>query len=108
MPYIHSFAPIINQDSRVLILGSMPGKTSLGKGQYYSHPFNQFWTFIYSIFKLQPDTTYTAKQLSLKSRHIALWDVIKDCERSGSSDSEIINPSINDFASLFTKYSGIQ
>lgn len=108
MQHIHSFAPIIDQDSRVLILGSMPGKISLEKGQYYAHPLNKFWAFIYSTFNTQPDINYEAKQLFLKSRKIALWDVIKDCQRSGSSDSKIINPIINDFDGLFAQYPNIK
>jgi hypoxanthine-DNA glycosylase len=108
MQHIHSFTPIIDQDSRVLILGSMPGKISLEKEQYYAHPLNKFWTFIYSVFNLQPDLTYEAKTFFLKSRHIALWDVIEDCERYGSSDSKIINPVINDVAGLLARYPNIK
>ena len=108
MQHIHSFDPIIDLHSRVLILGSMPGKVSLDKGQYYAHPHNQFWTFIYSILGTQPVITYEAKIILLKSRHIALWDVIKDCQRSGSSDSKIINPIINDFPDLISRYPNIK
>ena len=104
MQHIHSFDPIIDPDSRVLILGSMPGKISLEKGQYYAHPQNRFWDFIYSIFNTPINSDYEAKKAFLKSRKIALWDVIKDCQRSGSSDSKIINPVINDFASLLAQY----
>ena len=108
MPYIHSFDPIIDNNSQVLILGSMPGTISLEKGQYYAHSLNKFWTLIYSIFKIQPDTTYEGKISFLKSRHIALWDVIKECQRTGSSDSKIINPIINDFGTLLNQYPGIE
>lgn len=105
---LHSFAPIIDHDSRVLILGSMPGKISLEKGQYYAHPLNKFWTFIYSVFQTQPDTHYESKISFLKSRKIGLWDVIQDCQRSGSSDSKIINPVINDFGKLLNEHPNIK
>jgi hypoxanthine-DNA glycosylase len=104
---IHSFDPVIDENSRVLILGSMPGQVSLAQGQYYAHPQNQFWKLIFSIFNIPPCAEYTEKTSFLKSRKIALWDVIKECQRSGSSDSKIINPVINDFGNLFIHYSNI-
>jgi len=108
MTVIHSFDPIIDDNSRVLILGSMPGKISLEKGEYYAHSRNTFWKLIYSIFGAQPDQTYEEKKSFLKLRKIALWDVIKECYRSGSSDSKIINPIINDFEGLLARNPNIR
>jgi hypoxanthine-DNA glycosylase len=108
MPSIHSFDPIVDENSRVLILGSMPGKISLEKCEYYAHSKNIFWNLVYSTFKAQPDRAYQDKTRFLKSRNIALWDVIRECDRSGSSDSKIVNPLINDFAGLLTRYPNIR
>jgi methylated-DNA-[protein]-cysteine S-methyltransferase len=108
MTFIHSFDPIVDDNSRVLILGSMPGKHSLVKGEYYAHPRNLFWILVYSIFGAQPDQIYEEKESFLRSRKIALWDVIKECNRSGSSDSKIINPIINDFDQLLARYPDIR
>lgn len=108
MASIHSFEPVIDENSRVLILGSMPGKQSLEKSQYYAHPGNRFWMLIYSMFGAQPDQTYEGKKSFLRTKKIALWDVIKECERSGSSDSKIINPIMNDFAGLLARYPNIR
>jgi methylated-DNA-[protein]-cysteine S-methyltransferase len=104
---IHSFDPVIDDNSRVLILGSMPGKISLEKCEYYAHAKNRFWNLVYSTFNIQPDRTYQEKIGFLKSRKIALWDVIEECDRSGSSDSKIVNPIINDFGALLTRYPNI-
>jgi len=108
MTVIHSFDPIIDDNSRVLILGSMPGKISLEKGEYYAHSRNMFWKLIYSIFGAQPDQTYEEKESFLKSKKIALWDVIKECDRSGSSDSKIINSIIHDFEGLLARNPNIR
>ena len=108
MTVIHSFDPIIDDNSRVLILGSMPGKISQEKGEYYAHSRNIFWKLIYSIFGAQPDQTYEEKKSFLKSKKIALWDVIKECDRFGSSDSKIINPIINDFEGLLARNPNIR
>ena len=108
MTFVHSFDPIIDDNSRVLILGSMPGKISLEKGEYYAHSRNMFWKLIYSIFGAQPDQTYEEKKSFLKSKKIALWDVIKECDRSGSSASKIINSIINDFEGLLARNPNIR
>jgi hypoxanthine-DNA glycosylase len=105
---IHSIAPLINTDARVLILGSMPGKVSLARGQYYAHPQNKFWYLIYSVFGRSPDTDYKKKISFLKSRKIALWDVIKECERSGSSDAEITDPMMNEVYTLLNENPNIK
>jgi hypoxanthine-DNA glycosylase len=108
MLMLHSFPPIIDDNSRVLILGSMPGEVSLQKQQYYAHPQNRFWTFVYGIFAAQPDNDYPAKKAFLLSHHIALWDVVESCQRSGSLDSKIINPTNNDFNRLLIQYPAIK
>jgi methylated-DNA-[protein]-cysteine S-methyltransferase len=108
MAFIHSFDPVIDDNSRVLVLGSMPGKLSLEKCEYYAHPQNLFWNLIYSTFSAQPDLAYQDKLCFLNSKKVALWDVIQECDRSGSSDSKIVNPTINDFGALLTRYPNIR
>ena len=44
-----SFLPIINKDTRVLILGSLPGTKSIELGQYYGHPRNRIWKILANI-----------------------------------------------------------
>ena len=46
MQKISSFPPIIKKDSKILILGSIPGIRSLEMQQYYAHPQNKFWKII--------------------------------------------------------------
>ncbi|WP_367117844.1 DNA-deoxyinosine glycosylase [uncultured Chryseobacterium sp.] len=105
---ISSFPPIIDAQSEILILGSVPGVRSLEKQQYYAHPQNAFWKIIFELFDELPTGDYTARIRILKRHHIALWDVIDTCERKGSLDSEIRNEEANRIGELLENYPGIK
>ena len=91
---VHSFPPISDAESRVLILGSMPGKVSLRARQYYAHPQNAFWRIIAALLALEADAAYVQRLDALRARGIALWDVMKSCTREGSLDSDVVESSI--------------
>jgi len=99
---------VINIDSRVLVLGTMPGAQSLQKRQYYGNPGNRFWRVLYGLWDLPPEADYTARIEFVKSKGIALWDVVKQCTRAGSSDSNIKDITVNDFGALLEKYPGVR
>lgn len=105
---ISSFPPIINANSKILILGSIPGVKSLEKQQYYGHPQNKFWKIIFHLFNEDFTEDYIQRINILKKHHIALWDVIDSCERKGSLDSEIKNEEANQIPELLQKYPNIQ
>lgn len=105
---VKSFDPIVSSDSKILILGSMPGNESLRQEQYYAHPQNRFWHFLYRIFEEDLDLDYPGRIAFLMEKKIALWDVFKYCEREGSLDSNIRNEEINDVAALLNKYKNIK
>lgn len=105
---IYSFEPIADDSCRVFILGTMPGKASLRKQQYYGYERNAFWRIIYNLFGEEPVEDYELRKLFLLKHNIALWDVLKSCEREGSSDSGIRNPVPNDFAALYKEFSNIK
>jgi hypoxanthine-DNA glycosylase len=104
MPTIEGLNPIIDNNARILIIGSMPSIESLRKSEYYANSRNQFWRVIFSIFDAVPETSYMAKTSFLKGKRIALWDVIRSCDREGSSDSKITQVSINDFNPILETY----
>ena len=47
----HTLAPVYDQGSRVLILGTMPSPKSREYGFYYSHPQNRFWRVLSALFQ---------------------------------------------------------
>ena len=90
-----SFAPIADEDSRILILGSMPGIKSLEQQEYYAHPQNRFWRLLALLLQEEVPQDYAAKQALLHKHHVALWDTLGYCERDGSLDSNIKNEAPN-------------
>jgi hypoxanthine-DNA glycosylase len=105
-----SFPPVVTPNATVLILGSMPGSRSLRIGQYYAHPHNFFWLFMEEIFSVARELPYAERLEALQSKGVALWDSLKECEREGSLDADIVPASElpNDFAWLLSTYPTIQ
>jgi len=102
-PYspLTGLAPILDRDTRVLILCSFPGEASLAAQQYYAHPRNQFWRLLSAVLGEELVTLAYAQRLQrLLVHRIGLWDVLAVCEREGSLDAAIRNPQANDFARL--------
>lgn len=103
-----AFKPIVNQDSKILILGSMPGEKSLELNQYYGHSTNQFWKIMFALFDLPVSHNYKDRLQLLLDNGIALWDVLNRCDRVGSSDSKITSAVANDFQDFYTRYPRIK
>jgi len=91
---IASFPPVAAADARLLILGSIPGRESLRQRQYYAHPRNAFWPIIAEVFGAASDLPYDERLRLLTDHGIALWDVIGNCRRPTSLDSDIEPESI--------------
>ena len=103
-----SFSPIADNDANILILGTMPGTKSLELNQYYGHNQNNFWKFMFTIFKEDFSNDYETKKALLQKNKIALWDVLQFCDRIGSLDSAIKNEIANDFETFLKKHSNIK
>jgi hypoxanthine-DNA glycosylase len=98
---ITSFAPIVNSETKILILGTIPGITSLAKQEYYGHPRNHFWTILFRLLDTMPiPDAFEEKVKTLQNHKIGLWDVLKNCKRQGSLDIHIKKPVENDFEGL--------
>jgi double-stranded uracil-DNA glycosylase len=104
------FPPIAEKDATMLILGSMPGEESLRRNEYYANPRNSFWKIMGTLLGFDPGLSYQDRIGILKRNNIALWDVLKTCERQGSLDTSIKNESIvqNNFVSFYKRFPDIR
>jgi TDG/mug DNA glycosylase family protein len=93
------FPPVIDAKVETLILGSFPSVASLGKAQYYGHSQNHFWRLVGEVIG-EPlyDMEYSQRLKALLKHRIGLWDVIGQCKREGSLDSNIRDAGHNDFS----------
>lgn len=99
MKVYHNFKPIYNKYSKILILGSMPSTISREQGFYYANKTNRFWTILELLFQIKLNSNLE-KEKFLLDKNIALWDVIKECDITGSSDSSIKNIVVNDISTI--------
>ncbi len=102
---LQSFDYLTNKNSKIIILGSMPGVKSLQQSEYYAHPRNAFWKILQTLFG-GDISNYENKKEILYKNDIALWDVLKHCKRSGSLDTAIQKDSMvpNDFKIFFKEH----
>lgn len=94
----HPFSPIYDENSSVLILGSMPSVKSAQLNFYYGHSRNRFWYVLSKITNSSLPSTIEQKKSLLLKNGIALWDVLQSCTIIGSDDSSIKDPVCNDFS----------
>ena len=101
---------VADADAHTLILGSMPGAASLAAQSYYAHPRNAFWPIMGALFGAAPALPYGERLAILRRHGLALWDVMAECERSGSLDAAIIKQSVvaNDFSAFFAVHRKIE
>lgn len=97
-------APVIDEHTRVLIVGSFPSAISLTRNEYYANPRNDFWRIMSMVLNMPPDLAYESRIRYLLEMHVGLWDVITSCTRPGSLDTSIRNPIASDIDSLLFRY----
>jgi hypoxanthine-DNA glycosylase len=107
VPVLQGLPPLLDANTRLLVLGSFPGVASLRAQQYYGHPQNQFWKIMATL--LSPNAAevlampYAERAQWLLSQGVGLWDVYAACEREGSLDANIQNAQPNDLQSLLER-----
>ena len=85
----HTFEPVFDENSKILILGTFPSVKSRENHFYYGHPQNRFWKVMAAVMDSTQPQTIEEKKNFLLENHIAVWDVIHSCSIEGSSDSSI-------------------
>ena len=99
-----AFAPVVDDATRVLILGSLPGEQSLAAARYYANPRNRFWHLVGEVIARPdlPELDYDQRLAALLTAGIGLWDAVATAERPGSLDSAIRNAEPAALAELVT------
>ena len=98
--FCEGFAPVFDENSRVLILGSFPSVKSRETGFYYGNPQNKFWRTLGAFFHEEPPKDPEGRRAYVLKYGAALWDVVLSCTIEGSSDASIRGEEVADVASL--------
>ena len=104
------FEPVSRADARVLILGTLPGRMSLERNEYYAQPRNSFWPIMSRLTGGSNDLPYRDRLRLLTEKRIALWDVCAEAARVGSMDHKIQSKTLkpNDFGAFFELHPHIE
>jgi len=111
-PVLQGLPPLLDANTRLVVLGSFPGVASLRAQQYYGHPQNQFWKIMATL--LSPNASevlampYAQRAQWLLGQGVGLWDVYAACEREGSLDVNIQNAQPNDLQSYRMRCPALQ
>ena len=87
----HPIAPVYDDHSNILILGSFPSVKSREQGFFYGHPQNRFWRVLAAVYGKEVPQTVEEKEAFLLRNGVAVWDVIASCDITGSSDASVKN-----------------
>lgn len=105
---IKGLSASVDQNSAVLILGTLPGRVSLTYGKYYADPSNKFWDILFIACGEKIDKTDQGKKQLLEKYHIALWDILYSAVRKTSNDKDISDETPNDLPLLLSQYPNIK
>jgi hypoxanthine-DNA glycosylase len=107
---LESLSPVVSAETRVLVLGSMPGTVSLREGRYYAHPRNRFWPVMEVICGIDRRLPWPERLERLGRSGVGLWDVLRRCAREGSLDADIEAGSeeANDLCALLERHPGVE
>lgn len=110
MTRVRGFAPLVGRQPRLLILGSMPSEASIAAGEYYGLPRNAFWTIMGELYGAGRELDYAERVTRITQKGVAVWDVLAECQRSGSLDSaiQLRDARINNFADFFRRHRSIR
>ena len=93
---VFGFEPLMCDNPKILILGTIPGKSSIAAGEYYFDGSNRMWKVIAGISGEVIPSSYVEKVSMLAKYGIVLWDYYHSVVREDSSDKGIISGEVND------------
>ena len=100
-PLKRSFPPVVDGETRLLLLGSLPGEESLARRQYYGNPRNHFWRLVGAVIEADlAALSYPERLERLLQARIGIWDVVHSATREGSLDAAIRSHQPNPLAEL--------
>jgi hypoxanthine-DNA glycosylase len=100
---------VVDDRTRLLVLGSLPGEKSLALQEYYGNRQNKFWTLMSEVIGMElVPLDYSARLKALQQHGIGLWDVVAEAHRTGSLDSNIRERDDNDLHGLLARYPNIR
>ena len=103
------FDPVVDDRTRLLVLGSLPGDKSLAVQEYYGNRQNKFWELVGEVIGADLRAmSYSARLATLREHGIGLWDVVAEAHRKGSLDSQIRERNDNDLLGLLARHPGIK
>lgn len=88
---IQGFLPVYDAGSKLLILGSFPSVKSREVSFYYGNRQNKFWKMLAAFFGQPVGESADERRAYVLAHEIALWDIVTECEITGSSDAAIRN-----------------
>lgn len=100
--------PVTGPEPRVLILGSFPSRKSLQYHEYYGNPKNHFWKIMEALFAIDATRPYADRIDQIRRNNLALWDVVRSCNRPGSADARISDPVFNDITGFAAAHPALQ
>jgi TDG/mug DNA glycosylase family protein len=96
-----SFPPVVASDTRLLILGSLPGVRSLAERRYYAHPRNLFWRLMGGVVGHDLESlAYEERLAALLAAKVGLWDTVASASRRGSLDAALRDAEYNRLVEL--------
>ena len=105
----HASIPIfVDENSEILILGSLPSVKSREDGFYYAHKRNRFFLTLSGVYQESEPVSIEERKSFLKRHKIALYDVIYECDIHASSDASITNVKVIDIKAILSKYPNIK
>jgi TDG/mug DNA glycosylase family protein len=93
--------PVLDKNTKILILGSLPSDISIEKQEYYANKINDFWRILSSVFDIDLiNLNYVDKIIFLKLNSIGLWDIFETSIREGSMDKDMKENILNNFNNI--------